>query len=204
MRPLWPIAMLLCAALCSGCASPWEKNFIAENWAGETAPAPLAPLPPAQPVELRSVPWDRVQATLHELDQAAAQSDISPADWPPERKREAKARLLRGLQVSEDPAAVQVIGRSSFRSTNLLRPEAGDAQALESQARRVGATRVVWSRSVLGKTETIVDEPVTTVTNGTGRWWGRGRNRTFSETSTTWVPVTVQADEYGYTAFFLR
>jgi hypothetical protein len=36
---------------------------------------------------------------------------------------------------------------------------------------------------------------------GSGRRRGGGM---FSATSTTWVPVRVQADEYAYVAYFLR
>jgi hypothetical protein len=201
-----PIAIFAAIFLLAGCASPWEQSLVLESWDA----APVAPSGPVDPrsVELRSVPWERVQATLAELHEDAVKSDQNPADWSPERKAEEKARLLRGLQVAEDPATVQVLGRSTFTSTRLIRPEADDDAGLRKVAASVGANRAVWARSLLGTTESVVHEPVQTNYNSSGfgrdSRTGRLRNTSFSETSTTWVPTRVQQNEYGYIAFFLR
>jgi hypothetical protein len=78
---------------------------------------------------------------------------------------------------------------------------------LETFARKVGATDVVWSSRVLGQTEKIVEHPVTTFDSGT--FWGRGRGRHrwwddgSAENRSTWVPVRVPADDTGFVAYFL-
>lgn len=180
-----------------GCTSTWENMYTP---VGERAPA----LPADAAVTLREVPWERVQATLGELEKERAASDVHPDEWTDEQKGEAKTKLLRGLQVSADPAAVRVLGRSVFRSTERVQPNSGE---LEAFARKIGATMVVWSSTYLGKTEKIVQEPVSQYSTGTDRYRDdRGRRRTdsYTENSTLWVPVVVKADEHAWTAYFLR
>lgn len=202
------VAAALCTAIAialGGCASPWDQNFVRETWASPD-PAP-APLPKDTPVELRSTPWERVQAAQEALHDEIIQTDAPPEEWPPQKKAEAKAALLRGLQVITDPSAVTIIGRSEFQSTSLIRPEARDAPELESVARHVGANTVVWSRSLLGQTEAIIDQPVTTqVTGDVTHVDSRTRRlhtTTYNESTTTWVPVRVMENQYGYAAFYL-
>ena len=178
---------------------------MAESWAPATE-APSLDCGNA-PVQLREAPWDRVQAALRDLADEASRSEVSPAEWPMDRRVAAKAKLLSGLQVSEAPGAITVLGRSSFRDTRLLEPEGRDARALDAFARRIGACRVVWSRSVLGRTETMIDRPITTHSTQDlvhRDRLGRLQTTTYHETTTTWVPVRVESDEYGYVAFFLR
>jgi hypothetical protein len=197
--------LVIGACVLSGCASAWEQNYLAESWAPATDPPSL--VCGTAPIQLRQAPWDRVQATLVELADEVSKSDVSPTEWPTERRAAAKARLLTGLQVSENSATITVLGRSSFRDTRLLEPEGRDARDLDAFARRIGACRVVWARSVLGKTETMIDRPITTHSSQDlvhHDRLGRLRTTTYTETTTTWVPVRVEADEYGYIAFFLR
>jgi hypothetical protein len=189
------LAVLLLAVL-QGCSvSPWENNY--------TPTAEAAPVAKGTPVQLREVSWARLQSGLKQMESEQAKSDIHPSDWPPEKKAEAKARMLRILQVSEDPATVEILGRSTFRTTTPLKPET-DADLAEF-ARKIGAGKVVWSRRLMGKAEEIVQEPVTTF--GTA-YYDRGFRRhgtaTYTETYTTWVPIAVQSDEYAYVAYFLR
>lgn len=194
------LTLLLLTTL-TACSAPslWETNYT-----GNAA----APLAPTAPVQVRKVAFERVQGTLKELEASAAASDTHPEDWTPNQKAEARAKLLKGLQISDDPASVSVLGRSDFRTTAALRPDGPDAPVLADFARKIGATRVAWTNSYLGKADTIVQEPVTTWTDGTT--WSRGRDdkhrkpSDYHESSTTWVPVRVQADEYAYIAYFLR
>lgn len=189
------------AASLGGCAAPsmWERNYVGSQ---------ATPLPPAAPVQVRKVAWERVQGVLKDMESQAAASDIHPNDWSEGKKAEVKSQMLRGLQVSENPATVEVLGRSNFRTTSAINPETTDDAALSEFARKLGATRVAWTSSYLGKADTIVQEPVSTWSQGT-TWGarderGRYRSRDYSENSTTWVPIRVQADEYAYVAYFLR
>ena len=162
---------------------------------GPAAPA----LSPTEPVRVREVPFDRIQATLTALTEQAAKSDTYPDEWAKDKKDAANAELLRGLQISEDPATIRVLGRSEFTTTDRVRPEDG---TLEKFARKIGATTVVWSSAYRGKADIIVDHPVTEWRTSS---WGsrRGRGVPFSETYTIWVPVRMSADQYAFVAFFL-
>lgn len=196
--PIAAAAVPLFAAACS--TSPWERSF------EPSTQASIAPAPSDAPVRIREVPWDRIQATLRELEAEVAASDVPPEEWPPERRAEADARLLRALQVTRDPATVEILGVSEFRTTDPIRPGGADQDQLARFARQIGATEVVWSRRYLGKTERIVDRPVTYYDFGSG--WALGRYRrgagVFTGSTTTWLPVVVEADESAYLAFFLR
>lgn len=183
--------------LVSGCeSSAWQREFV---------PAARDQAAPAYsgPVKIREVPWERVQQTLAELHQEWVQSDAPPEEWPQSRKDERKSKLLRGLQVTTEPEQVTVLGRSEFRSTDRIRPRDGE---LASFARQIGATTVVWSSAYMGKADVLRSEPVTEYRSGSFTPW-RGESspsRTFSETSTVFVPVVLQADERAWVAYFLR
>jgi len=189
---------ITCALLFLGCTSAWEDSFTSS---GESVPARN----PDALVVLREVPWDRLSRTLDEIEQHRIASDVHPDEWNEQQKLEERAKLLRGLQVSSDPRRVTVLGRSSFLTTYPVRPEDGE---LSDFARRIGATMVVWSSSCVGKTETIRQEPVTTWEHG---WWsgrrdgsGRHSRGSYSESSTVYVPIVVQANEYAFVAYYLR
>ena len=175
-----------------GCtASVWEREFVRT---GE-----VRAVEAGGPVRMREVDWGRLQGGLEGMRRAAAESDVPETEWSADRRAAAKAELLRILQVTDDAAGVEVVGRSEFRATRAMRPERDEE--LVGLARKVGATDVVWSRRLLGKAETIIREPVTTYSTGWG--WGR-RSRGGMESTTAWVPVVVAADEYAYVAYFLR
>lgn len=190
--------------LLSACSSPsvWEQTFTP---APETATVSLAD---GQPVRVRNITWERMQGTLVELDQAATASDVHPENWSPAQKLDAKACLLRGLQFDGPAENTRVLGRCEFRTTETLQPGGADRARLEAFARRIGATDVVWSGRVLGKTEKIVEHPVTNFSTGSfwgsrgsrGRWW----DDNYTENSTTWVPMRVPADDTAFVAYFLR
>lgn len=195
------VPTLVAAAVLGGCtASPWESEYRSSG--AEATGSRRVAADPDGTVRIREVSWERIQSTLHELDAERAASDIHPDDWDPQRKLAAKAKLLRGLQVSEDPRDVTVLGRSVFRTTDRVRPDDGGLIAF---ARKIGATTVIWSSSYMGKADVVRSEPVTEWRSGT---WDRRDpdrgSRTFSENSTIWVPVVVQADERAWMAFFLR
>lgn len=81
--------------------------------------------------------------------------------------------------------------------------EVATKQELLEKARKVGADRVIVGAPPLGRREVIRDEPVTTTSSGT-RWTsrrdrdGRYRHESYSEQSTTYVPVVVDADLIQY------
>lgn len=191
-------AVVFAACFLAGCSpSLWQSEYRA------VATAP--PLPTGGTVVLREVPWERVQRTLEELRAEVEASDIHPDEWPAERRSAADAKLLRALQVSGDPSSVEILGRSVFRTTSRTRPDDGE---LSEFARRIGATMVVWSSKYLGKTETVVQEPLTEYVTETGSGYrdrhGVRRSDSYTRTSTLWVPVRVSADENAWMAFFLR
>lgn len=196
MRPA--LALLTLSLALSGCASPslWETSYSGPTQplkkASETAPA----------ARIREIPWSRMSDTLAGLREQAAKSDIHPDEWSAEQREAAKAQLLKGLQISADPARVEVLGRSEFRTTDTLKPT---DFALQDFARRLGATTVVYAMTSLGKADTIVEKPITTTyTESSWRGSGRGRDPIFSGSSTTWVPVRIQTEELGWVAFYLR
>ncbi|HMN42514.1 MAG TPA: hypothetical protein PKE29_16860 [Phycisphaerales bacterium] len=203
-RVLAAAAVTAIPLVSGGCSGPsvWEQTFI-------PTPEGAGPaLADGAPVRVRKVPWDRMQQTLAEIEREASATDVRPENWTPGQKAEAKARLLRSLQFDVAPEATTVLGRCEFRTTDTILPDGPDRAPIERQARRVGATDVMWSSRVLGRTEKIVDRPVTTFT--TGSFWGSGRDRdrwwsnNYSETQTSWVPLRVPADDTGFVAFFLR
>ena len=193
------------ALVLGGCAgrSVWEQTFV-----GAPEAPGAAALADRAAVRSRSIPWDRMQRTLSDLERDASASDVHPEDWSAAQKQEARIKLLRGLQFGGDPARTQILGRCEFRTTETIRPDSDDRRALDEFARKVGATDVVWSSKILGKTEKVVDRAVTSNTNG--NFWGSHRDRdrwwddNYSQTTTTWVPMRVPADDTGFVAYFLR
>lgn len=183
-----------------GCtpASLWDQHLV------KGPEAPTSPLAEGDPIVVRDVVWERVQTTLDEIRGIAAASDVHPSEWDAAQQREVKGKLLRGLQVSQAPESVLVLGSSQFRTTE---PLTNREQSLSRIARDLGANMVVYSTRVLGKSDRVVREPVSTTTTGTA-WLrdsdDRRRPETYSETSTSWVPIRVAADEVGAVAYFLR
>jgi hypothetical protein len=212
---------LLLAGL-SGCAngssSIWESSYLPST----DGPRETQPLRSARNsagnvvldlIALREVPADRIDQVMADLDRAVSQSDVPRQQWTPEQKAEAHAKLLRGLQVVEDPSSVEVLGVSRFKSTETLRPEREDARDIRELAAKLGAHEAVWSRRYLGKADKIVERPVTSIGAGPGWWghrwddrWGSGHggHSDWGASTTSWVPVRVEADEVMYTVFFLR
>lgn len=194
-----------------GCASgptAWEQSYVPEP-----AATRLPASPKEAPVNIRSVPMERVDAVMAELDREAAASDVPREQWSPETRAASNARLLRALQYTGDPASAEVLGLSRFRSTTLLRPQTSDSASLMNFARSIGADQAIWSTKYLGKAQTIVEKPVTTF--NAPSYWGYGRrwnddacwsHRDYwnGGSTTTWVPIKVEADEYLYVVFFLK
>jgi hypothetical protein len=193
------IATVFCAL--AGCAgqSAWQRNF--EPGQGVVVvPAPKSQRAGA-PVSIRRVPWQRLDEVRGQLESELAGSDVPLEEWPPDRRADADARLLRALQVTRDPSAVRIIGVSEFRTTDFDRASEADLRQL---ALDVGGDTVVWSSRHTGKADRIVQEPVTGTSWTWTGWYGRGgRPRTVSESTTTFVPVRVSADQYEFVAFVL-
>lgn len=191
-------ALLIALALSlSACVSPWEESF-------EAAPgAYLEPLPPEAPVDVRRVPWERLDVALVELEREVIESDTHPSEWPDERLAARDGRLLLALQVSQPDA--RILGRSVFRSVDPIRPDDGQ---LGTFARQLGADLAIWSSRYQGKTTIVKQEPVTTYGSrygGRGRYGydsDRGSYISFQETS--YVPVVIEADEYAWVAYYVR
>lgn len=177
-------------------------------WANHYQPEVLGrvegtgPVLRAQDVEVREVAWDRMEAALN-VERRAGLGDVHPRDWSDQTRAPERAALLRELQVP-DPTAATILGRATFTST-----EVATKKDLIERARKVGANRVVVSTRPLGQREVIRDEPVTTTSTGT-RWStrrdrdGRYRHESYSESSTTYVPIVIDADLIQYAAYFLR
>lgn len=188
---------LLVTPVLGGCASEWERAYVG-------AQPNAAPLASGQAIRMRDVPWQRLDAALQTLEADRASSDAPPDEWPVEKKTAAKQTLLTALQVTAPVDSVEILGRSTFRTTSSsTAPNNGE---LESFARKIGADTVVWSSNYLGKAQVVRDEPVSEWR--TGSWSsgrdGRRRYDSFSENSTIWVPIVVEADEHAYVAYFIR
>lgn len=197
--------------LAGGCAAnPWAQSFVGiAPGAAEAAAGRNADSPPnndtSPPVRVRQIPWSRMTSTVESIEQLAAGTDRHPDEWTPEERRAALATLLRGLQVTESADRVRVIGHSKFSTTDRLRPDQPEGEKdLTQFARTIDADTVVWSTAVIGLADRIVQEPVNTYTFGTRDTFGDRRSRSYTETSTTWVPVRVQAEQSGFVAYFLR
>ncbi|HED53361.1 MAG TPA: hypothetical protein ENJ00_04080 [Phycisphaerales bacterium] len=193
-----PLVMLLAVlAPAAGCSSIWARNYRPNL----TAPA----LRSTDDVTVREIPWKRMQAALQEQEDLAGATDIHPDEWSTEQRLDASEKLLRALQISADPANVRLLGVSSFRTTQKIKPWDG---SLAKFARKRGANYVVWSDRYLGKADTIVTRTVWSDhlvyddyrDPSTGRRYSDVRHYTTSRD----VPLVVAKDETGYTAFFLR
>ncbi|MCA3004367.1 MAG: hypothetical protein LW650_03240 [Planctomycetaceae bacterium] len=191
-------------SLLGGCGpSVWEANYRPADEVRVGAGPAVTPLAEGAAVEIREVPWARIDASMKRIEERLAASAVHVSEWTAEQRGELKGELLSGLQTSEPAGAVSVLGRSSFRSTDPVSPDDAD---LAKYARRLGANRVVWAKAYTGKADRIVRESVTT--NSVG-WWDTysrpypdRRWENFSTTST--VPVRIAADEYAWLAFFLH
>lgn len=187
----------------AGCSNSWKSTFVPSPG----AESGLAPLTPDAPVRVREVDWERLQTAIGEMRASAAASDVPVSEWSEAEKATMKSTLLRALQVTADPAGVVILGRSDFRTTQTLRPETTDQPELVSFARAIGADEVVWSRGYMGRAQTIINEPVNSWYYGNESYWDsrnrRWRTRSYSDQSTTFIPVQVEADQYAYIAYFL-
>ena len=186
----------------SGCTSggEWAHHYQPEVLGRVEGTGPV--LNAQDAVDVREVAWDRMEAALN-VERRAGSGDVHPRDWSDETRAAERMELLRELQVPDSTAAM-ILGRATFTST-----EVATKDELIEKARKVGANRVIVSTRPLGQREVIRDEPVTTTSTGT-RWSdrrgrdGRSRYESYSETSTTYVPIVVDAELVQYAAYFLR
>lgn len=194
-------ALLLGAlfTLLTGCVNPWADHF--EPLAGAT----LATLRDSPPIEIRRVPFERVDEALDDLEQEVIDSDVPPAEWSQDQRGARKGFLLRALQVTDEPDDVTILGRSVFRSVD---PDVGPSDGeLRRFAESIGATHVVWTNRFEGKRQVVTRRPVTSFgyRGGFYGYWGECRGpRRFGYTTTTYVPVVIEADEFAWLAYYLR
>jgi hypothetical protein len=181
-------AVCLLAPL-AGCSSPWRESY--------RPFAPQAALADGAPVSVREIPWERMERALAESEQRAAASDVHPSDWTEDQRTEARRELLANLQITADPAAATVVGLSSFRATDPVKPWAG---SLERFARSVGATHAVWAERYLGKADAIVNRTVYIDSFE----YDTDDDSSAYRTRVATVPIVIGKDETGYTAFFIR
>ncbi len=197
-RSLGFIAALGSVLVLVGCSNVWRDNFVG---------APVGyyeSLPDDVRVDVREVPWSRVESALSEIEHRRAQSDTHWKDWSREELMDEQSGLLRALQISEDPEDIIVLGRSVFKSTDRVSPF---DKELEAFARELGADYAIVSSNYLGKTDKIVSEPVTR----SGNSWrtcrdsgGNYRSEYVPWSETVYVPVVVAADEYAWVVYYLR
>ena len=92
---------MLAGLLAGGCGpSVWQAGF-------EPTSATAAQREKDAPVQIREVPWETLDRALREIQAEVIASEVHPDDWPAERKLAARATLLKGLQVSGDPATIE-------------------------------------------------------------------------------------------------
>jgi hypothetical protein len=192
------LALLGAAVGLAGCASsPWEASYNGIALKGASLESDR--------VIVRDVPWERYEATQSKLETMRVASDVHKDEWPEDKKTEYKALLLQGLQISGDPKGVEILGSSMFRSTDPVRPNSGE---LAEFAASIGATRVVWASRGLGKRSVVVREPIWSYSTGSDLFRdqtdGSRRSSTYTESTTTWVPVVIEADQTAWVAYFLR
>ena len=189
------ISIVMLTAL-SGCTNVWQQSY--QPYHG--APALTSP----NEVTVREIPWQRMEAALQEQEEMLAQSDVHWEEWTEEQRNEANSKLLRALQISDDPDRVTLMGVSSFRTTDRITPWDGK---LAEFAKQKGAHYAVWANRYRGKAETIVTQTVwsdstdyITYEDATGE----DRRATRQRSTSTDIPLVVEKNETGYTAFFLR
>jgi hypothetical protein len=188
------------AWLSGGCASPWQSSF-------EPNPAIEGRrFGPTESVQIRTVEPQRLQHYAQAERQRRVASSTAPQDLPPEQRLAAKNRLLEALQLQERGDEVEILGWSEFKSFEKLSPR---DPRLEKFAKKIGADYVIIAADYAGKVARTIDRPLTTyshsyVTVPGGRGGRAPRTIVRSDTSTTWVPMTVVEDEYFYTAAFVR
>jgi len=183
-----------CLAL-AGCTTAWKQSF------EPAADIALEPLPEDERVEVRRVPWERLDAALDELEQEVIESDTHPSEWEPDRLAEREAELLSALQITAPAEEAEVLGRSVFRTTDPLRPV---GKHLARFAREIGADYAIWSSRYEGEREVIERTPVSTrgfAFGGHGYPYGRGFTGVHE---TLYVPVVVERDEYTFVAYYVR
>lgn len=193
MKKLLTIGVL---GLLTGCTSVWQDGY---------QPYASAPsLSADAKVTVREIPWERMEAALREQEQLLADSDVHWEEWDHEQRLEANAKLLKALQITEDPERVHLIGVSAFRTTDRVKPWDG---GLESFARKKGAQYAIWADRYMGKAETIVTRTVWTDSTDYITYEnqaGDDRRASRQRTTSSDVPLVVEKDETGFTAFFLR
>ncbi|MCA9302584.1 MAG: hypothetical protein KC996_00530 [Phycisphaerales bacterium] len=182
------------AIILAGCSTPWKDHYTG---------APIGHYERTDDVEIREVPWQRVDEALRYIDEQRAASDIHWSEWSRDDKFEEQGVLLRALQISGDPRDIIVLGRNVFRSTDDLSPQDG---SLAKFAQSIGADYAVWSAHYVGKADKVVQEPVHRSGISIGVHGGHGHHgHTIGGwDETVYVPVVVEADEYAWVVYYLR
>jgi hypothetical protein len=181
-----------------GCGpSVWERSFEFES--GVSGAAPTAG------VVVREAPWGRVGPALEAERERIIASDTHREDWAPDRARENEIEVLAALQLPIDPANARLLGRSHFKTTQPVAPEAGELAAFGAG---LGADYAIWASQPLGKAETIEHEAVTRDRWRWDRIWDADRGRFLYvrrwDPETVWVPLVIERDEVRWVVFYVR
>ena len=199
-RILALLLLFVAGISCAGCASPWEKNF-------EPNPDLSGPkLPPTTSVESRTIPFERYQHYVEDERRRRIQSSTAPQDLSAEDRLADKNRLLETLQLKERGDEIEVLGWSEFNTDEKLSP---NDPKLRKFAEKIGADIVVIASTYAGQVTRVEDRPVTTYSHGfTTFAHAHGRRGavggTYSDQTTSRVPVQVTEDQFFYEAIFLR
>lgn len=195
VKSLASLALVALAMSLSACTTSWQDHYRG---------APLGAYEPTEEVIVRDVPWSRIDDTLIRIEAERARSDTHWDDWSSDQRLDEQAELLTGLQISEDPRDIIVLGRSVFRSTDHLSPDDG---SLENFAASIGADYAIWSAHYLGTKEVVQQEQVRAHGFGSRGYYdshGKYRRDYQPWDRTVFVPVVVEADEYAWVVYYLR
>jgi hypothetical protein len=194
--------LMILGLIVGGCASPWEANF------DPNSDAVSAKFPASSSVEVRTIPFERYERYVQAERQRRITSTTAPQDLSEQERLAEKGRLLETLQLKDRADEIDVLGWSEFTYDEPLKP---NDPKLVDFAKKIGADYVVIASTYTGQVTRTEDRAITTYSQGfTTFRRGRGAGRrgafpsSYSDQTTTWVPVQVTRDQYFYEAVYLR
>ncbi len=189
----------------SDCCRAWSPDRgiwcrVFEVWQESYRPFASAALPRARRWSCE-IPWERMELSAR-AGTAAGLVGCALGGWDRDQRRAANEKLLKAASDQRRPRAGAPDRREPFRTTDRVRPWDGEP-SLRPQAgctTRSGPTGT-------GKAETIVRQTVWSDTTDYISYedaGGNNRRATPARSKSSEVPVVVEQDETGFTAFFLR